>query len=219
MVRLDVFTLVLCTHLCGWEFVLLDRCDEYLNSCMGLFMRVISRVDMYTHANLILYTEHTLTCRPTWWLISNTLLFVVITNCCHHRSKSIHPSSYAYLGSVTAAAGSAGCSRCFSPQQRFPAPPGGSRGVPGPEEMCNLSSEFWVASQLAPRRILISFPGHSNWLFLNVSSGSTLSSLQMSELLLTWGNMPPPTQTLLLLNCNTHSHPPPQKGITTLQLK
>lgn len=174
MVRLDVFTLVLCTHLCGWEFVLLDRCDEYLNSCLGLFMRVISRVDMYTHANLVLYTEHTLTCRPTWWLISNTLLFVVITNCCHHHSKSIHPSSYAYLGLVTPAAGSAGCSRCFSPQQRFPAPPGGSRGVPGPEEMCNLSSEFWVASQLAPRRILISFPGHSNWLFLNVSSGSTL---------------------------------------------
>ncbi|XP_049890000.1 tetraspanin-13b isoform X3 [Epinephelus moara] len=34
--------------------------------------------------------------------------------------------------------------RHTSPQQRFPAPPGGHQGVPRPDKMCNPSSVLWV---------------------------------------------------------------------------
>lgn len=62
-----------------------------------------------------------------------------------------------FMGWVTLAAGSEGYSGSPSPSQHFPAPPGGSGGVPRPDEIYNPSSGFWVcprvSSQLAvPRK-------------------------------------------------------------------
>lgn len=40
-----------------------------------------------------------------------------------------------------------------SPEQHVPAPPGGSKGIPRPDEIYNPSSEFWVFSQsVIPRK-------------------------------------------------------------------
>lgn len=55
-------------------------------------------------------------------------------------------------GQVAVAAGQAGFSICLCAQQRFPALPGGSWGIPKPDEICNPSSVFWVCP---------GFPSHS----------------------------------------------------------
>ena len=76
---------------------------------------------------------------------SNLHKFVILTYC-KRTFLSIHPSIFVPLirGRVAEAVGPAGLSRPPSPQQRSPAPPGGSQGVPRPEEIYNLSSGFWV---------------------------------------------------------------------------
>ncbi|KAK0151754.1 hypothetical protein N1851_006880 [Merluccius polli] len=82
----------------------------------------------------------------------------------------------------------------YTGPQCFPLPPGGPRGVPRPAGICNPSSQFWVYPVVSyqldvpgkpPRGgILIRCPNHLNWLLSTPrSSGSTLSSLRMSELL------------------------------------
>lgn len=52
---------------------------------------------------------------------------------------SIHPLSFAYLGSIMS-----GYSVYQSPWQQFPSSPGRSWGVPKPDEISNPFSEFWV---------------------------------------------------------------------------
>ena len=53
-------------------------------------------------------------------------------------------------GRVAVAAGWTRYSRCPSPQQRSPAPPGGSQGAPRPEEMCDPSSKLGLPRCLLP---------------------------------------------------------------------
>ena len=112
------------------------------------------------------------------------------------ESTSIHPSILWGLSGP----GGAGSRlskelQAPSPQQRFPVPPGGPRGVPRPAGICNPSSQLWVYPLVSyqldvpgkpPRGgVLIRRPNRLNWLLSTPrSSGSTLSSLRMSELLL-----------------------------------
>ena len=91
---------------------------------------------------------------------------------------------------VVVAEGLAGYYRHPSPQQRLPAPPGGS------QDICNPSSEFWVCPGISsliccawktskerrPAGILITCPNHlSRFLSTRERVGSTPSSPGMSE--------------------------------------
>uniref|UniRef100_A0AAQ5X0F8 Uncharacterized protein n=1 Tax=Amphiprion ocellaris TaxID=80972 RepID=A0AAQ5X0F8_AMPOC len=79
---------------------------------------------------------------------------------------SIHPSIQFLLliwSWVAEAAGEAGCSRRPSPQQRFPALPEGSRGVPRPGDIYNPSNELvrqrnltvlWFSHETSPHQEL-----------------------------------------------------------------
>ena len=84
---------------------------------------------------------------------------------------------------VAGATALAGEPRQPSPRPLPPAPPGGSRGVPRTTQRCNPSSVSWVGPPrglLHPNQML----NHLNWLLWTWrSSGSTLSSSRMSELL------------------------------------
>ncbi len=110
------------------------------------------------------------------------------------KIRFINPSIHSLpliQGQVTVAAGWVKCSRRPSPQQSFPAPLGGSRGVLRPDEMWNPSSVCWVYPGVSyqldmqkaskgrrPEGILIRCPNHLDWLLsTRRSSGSSPSSL------------------------------------------
>jgi len=61
-----------------------------------------------------------------------------------HFGEILRPLASVYLGPGRGGSRLRRCSRCPCLQQRFPAPHGGPRGVPRPEEICNLSSLFCV---------------------------------------------------------------------------
>jgi len=60
-----------------------------------------------------------------------------------HDIPSIHFHPF-IRGQVMGAAGQAKYPRRPSPQQPFPAPPGGPQGVPRPDKIYNPFSVFWV---------------------------------------------------------------------------
>ena len=91
-------------------------------------MSVISHVDIYTHANLILYTGHTLTCRLTWWVISNKLLSLCRDYQLLSSRFQNHPSIFSRLSGV--GHGGSRLSRLFQMFLSPAAPAVSSWGIP-----------------------------------------------------------------------------------------
>ena len=119
-----------CQCLCGPKFII----KQWGNIVFIISPRVRSETHFVPNCTfLALKSILRKTVLSQWHMLSFT----------HILHPSIHRPPL-IRGRVVGAVGQAGFSRPPSPQPHSPAPPGGSRGIPRPEEIYNPSSGFWV---------------------------------------------------------------------------